>query len=107
MYHCYSIATYVCMSILLNECLNKFRTSFYDCDPCWCRYRWAFIGGAAAGEAEEEEEVVPEKGRQKKDAPRRQTRHTRFNPHIIRLARLLNMKVNLSVVMGLVFTAMF
>ena len=52
------------------------------------RYRWAFIGGAAAGEVEEEIDNSEEEKKKKSWA-----RQTSFKPHIIRLAKLLNAKV--------------
>ncbi|XP_052808898.1 protein dopey-1-like isoform X3 [Mya arenaria] len=62
--------------------------------PQFQLYRWAFIGGAAAGEGNEEieeEDSVDSRGR-RKEQPRRR-KQARFNPHIIRLARLLNTKL--------------
>lgn len=58
------------------------------------RYRWAFIGGAVAGESErDQEEEAPEDGKKKKETRRKQAT---FSPHIIRLARLLNSRVKTS-----------
>ena len=54
------------------------------------RYRWAFIGGAAAGEVEEELDIPEEEKKKKKSW----SQQTSFKPHIIRLARLLNTKVS-------------
>jgi len=56
------------------------------------RYRWAFIGGAVAGETDKDvDEDVTDQDKKKKEVRRKQAV---FNPHIIRLARLLNSKVN-------------
>ena len=59
------------------------------------RYRWAFIGGAAAGEADEDMTEDDEVTKKKKEMHRLKTV---FKPHIIRLARLLNTKVRLNVI---------
>ena len=68
-----------------------------------CSYRWAFIGGAAAGEVEDDLDIQEEEGQrseEQKQGSRSQVQRQRsrsqqisFKPHIIRLAKLLNSKV--------------
>ncbi|XP_060598596.1 protein dopey-1-like isoform X2 [Ruditapes philippinarum] len=64
-----------------------------DTVPQFQLYRWAFIGGAAAGEGEEdieEEDKTKQKETRGKQNPRGRQQ---FKPHIIRLAKLLNTKL--------------
>ncbi|KAK3576489.1 hypothetical protein CHS0354_034162 [Potamilus streckersoni] len=56
-----------------------------DMVPQFQLYRWAFIGGAAAGEMEE---VTEEKG-DEKTKPKQAV----FTPHIIRLSKLFNSRI--------------
>ena len=81
-----------------------FSESLYTWFSFLNRYRWAFIGGASAGEGEVEMEEEEEDTKKKK---KKDIRHKRssFKPHIIRLARLLNMKVRVKT--GALFTIHF
>ena len=67
-------------------------------------YRWAFIGGAAAGEVEDDIDLQEEeekqgsrsqdqKSRSQDKKQRARSQQISFKPHIIRLAKLLNTKV--------------
>ncbi|XP_053397950.1 protein dopey-1-like isoform X3 [Mercenaria mercenaria] len=59
-----------------------------DTVPQFQLYRWAFIGGAAAGEGDDD--IGEEDRKKKKDTRGKQKQ---FKPHIIRLAKLLNTKL--------------
>lgn len=53
------------------------------------RYRWAFIGGVAAGNRGDDED--PEED--EKEKKRKKKREPKFVPHIIRLTKLVNDRV--------------
>ncbi|XP_069103129.1 protein DOP1A-like isoform X2 [Argopecten irradians] len=60
-----------------------------DVVPQFQLYRWAFIGGAAAGNQEEEEST---ENKDKKDEKRKIHQARTFVPHIIRLTKLINQR---------------